>query len=266
MDVFSLVKFWRNAGIGDPINSVKFDVTDDDDEGCFFDLVFTTPPDISRQQECSKSPNTPHFFNRKILPLDCSSNNNNNNKTTTTPCRSPFRVLMLGFQSPRVKSSNKEMKYCEIVEEEEEVVTISSLLNTSSSSSSSSLRRSENQMPSSSSSKRFSKDIVNRYLNLIRRPLVVSRSRPNHYKHLGKSRSSSSVSKQPAIPSSSSSISRRHDDSALDGIQSAILHCKKSYSSSQDGCHVLSRSGSAPSQSQGLIRISSVDEEKRSSI
>ncbi|KAK9060864.1 hypothetical protein SSX86_018044 [Deinandra increscens subsp. villosa] len=255
MDVFSLVKFWRNAGIGDPINSVKFDVTDDDDEGCFFDLVFTTPPDISRQQGCSKSPNTPHFFNRKILPLDCSSNNNNNNKTPTTPCRSPFRVLMLGFQSPRVKSSNKEMKYCEIVEEEEEVVTISSLLNTSSS-----LRRSENQMPSSSSSKRFSKDIVNRYLNLIRRPLVVSRSRPNQYKHLGKSRS-----KQPAIPSSSSSISRRHDDSALDGIQSAILHCKKSYSSSQDGCHVLSRSGSAPSQSQGL-RISSVDEEKRSSI
>lgn len=315
MDVFSLLKFWRNAGVGDPINAGDFDITDD--EGSFFDLVFTNPKNL-QDHDCAESPtvnvisglhsdhyqqfskldgadskskhtysSSPHavFFNnkRKILPLDSSN--------TKTP-RSPFRVLMLGLQNNKTKLDKKEMK-CEIEE-----VTISSLLKRDNS-----LRhrlRSEkfldhDQMPS----KRFSKDVVNKYLNLIK-PLYIKVSKksnekvrmPDHTsfpssspatasvfsprkdekpsgrtvfkevrKHLGKSRSSSSSAAIKSIPSPA----LRKDDSALqqqDGIQSAILHCKRSYSSPSQGCNVLSRSGSAPSQGPRI----SIDEEKRSSI
>nr|GEU79599.1 probable membrane-associated kinase regulator 2 [Tanacetum cinerariifolium] len=119
-------------------------------------------------------------------------------------------------------------------------------------------------------SKRFSKDVVNKYLNLIK-PKGLKRgndkvrcSEQSHQfmfsprkdekkitvfkevrKHLGKSRSSSSNAGKPVALTA-----LRRDDSALqqqDGIQSAILHCKKSYNSPSQGCNVLSRSGSAPS-------------------
>ncbi|KAI3792995.1 hypothetical protein L1987_35607 [Smallanthus sonchifolius] len=275
MDVFSLLKIWRNAGVGDPINAGDFDITDD--EGSFFDLVFTNTNNVEsptvnvicdHYQQSSKldgadSKSTHNiFFNnkRKILPLDSSN--------TKAP-RSPFRVLMLGFQNTKAKSDKKDIK-CEIEE-----VTISSLLNRDNS-----LRNKlgHNQMPS----KRFSKDVVHRYLNLIK-PFYVKISRRSNdkarlsehasfytspekpsvfkevRKHLGKSRSSSSSSVVKSIPSPMA----RRDDSVLqqqDGIQSAILHCKKSYN--PEGCHVLSRSGSAPSQGHRI----SVDEEKRSSI
>ncbi|KVI10156.1 probable membrane-associated kinase regulator 2 [Cynara cardunculus var. scolymus] len=317
MDVFSLLKFWRNAGIGDPITAGDFDISADD-EGSFFDLVFTNPNNLEDNDSVdsptvsvisgfhsdhynqfskmdgadSKSNHTyssSHavFFNNKskILPLDSS-----NSKTP----RSPFRVLMLGFQNSKTKSDKKEMK-CEIEE-----VTISSLLKRDNS-----LRnkmRSEkflehDQMPS----KRFSKDVVHKYLNLIK-PLYIKVSKRSNEKvrfsdhspmpsssspaassvfsprkeekqggrtmfkevrkHLGKSRSSSSSSTSvKSIPSPAT----RRDDSALqqqDGIQSAILHCKKSYNSPSQGCNVLSRSGSAPSHGPRI----SVDEEKRSSI
>ncbi|PIA49122.1 hypothetical protein AQUCO_01300169v1 [Aquilegia coerulea] len=72
----------------------------------------------------------------------------------------------------------------------------------------------------------------------------------NVRKHLGKSRSASSA--VAAVPSSSMATqSRRHDDSLLqqqDGIQSAILHCKKSFTASRDSdSSALSRSSSDPS-------------------
>ncbi|XP_013609160.1 PREDICTED: probable membrane-associated kinase regulator 2 [Brassica oleracea var. oleracea] len=57
-------------------------------------------------------------------------------------------------------------------------------------------------------------------------------------KHLGKSRSSSSTTTiPPATTVTTSSESRRRDDSLLqqqDSIQSAILHCKRSFNSSRD--------------------------------
>ncbi|KAI3964082.1 hypothetical protein MKW92_035880 [Papaver armeniacum] len=54
-------------------------------------------------------------------------------------------------------------------------------------------------------------------------------------KHLGKSRSASSVN--PVTTNSSSIQAKRRDDSLLqqqDGIQSAILHCKRSFNASRD--------------------------------
>ncbi|KAJ0856244.1 putative membrane-associated kinase regulator [Helianthus annuus] len=284
MDVFSLLKFWRNAGVGDPITTTG----DFDDENSFFDLVFTHPNNLQdsptptvnvisgfhiHSHHYHQSSNLdgadlksnhiyspPLFFNnkRKILPLDSTTH-------TKTP-RSPFRVFMLGFHNHKPKSDKKEMK-CEIEE-----VTISSLLNSS-----------HDQSPS----KRFSKEVVNRYLNLVK-PFYIKVSRRSNdkvrlsehnsmysspkkedkpsvfkevRKHLGKSRSSSSSSAVKPFPSPAV----RRDDSALqqqDGIQSAILHCKKSYNSPSPGGYVLSRSGSAPSQGPRI----SIEEEKRSSI
>ncbi|KAK0596499.1 hypothetical protein LWI29_016312 [Acer saccharum] len=137
-----------------------------------------------------------------------------------------------------------------------------------------------------SSSKRFSKDVIQKYLKLIK-PLYVKVSKKNDNnnrmmiprlsgefseaspaaspatavqmqspkqsnnitagfrvvsRHLGKSKSSSSAA---AVMSPA-----RRDDSLLlqhDGIQSAILHCKKSFNSSRDSSS-LSRSTSTSSQ------------------
>ncbi|GKD58291.1 hypothetical protein Tco_1295800, partial [Tanacetum coccineum] len=86
MDVFSLLKFWRNAGIGDPINPSDFDITDD--EGSFFDLVFTNPDNMDSTMVTDLKSNK-----RKIL--------------ASTP-KSPFRSL-LGLQNNKVVKA-KEMK------------------------------------------------------------------------------------------------------------------------------------------------------------
>ncbi|TYJ06717.1 hypothetical protein E1A91_A12G254000v1 [Gossypium mustelinum] len=85
-------------------------------------------------------------------------------------------------------------------------------------------------------------------------------------KHLGKSRSASSaVAASPPAPT----LSKRRDDSLLqqqDGIQSAILHCKRSFNGCQDSSEssVLPRSVSDPSheKSINLSRNSSPDEAK----
>ncbi|XP_015570521.1 probable membrane-associated kinase regulator 2 isoform X1 [Ricinus communis] len=81
-------------------------------------------------------------------------------------------------------------------------------------------------------------------------------------KHLGKSRSASS-----AVAAAPSSSSRRRDDSLLqqqDGIQSAILHCKRSFNASRDcDSSLLSRSVSDPShelsrKSSGEAKVSRI--------
>ncbi|XP_022733178.1 probable membrane-associated kinase regulator 2 [Durio zibethinus] len=74
------------------------------------------------------------------------------------------------------------------------------------------------------------------------------------YKHLGKSRSASSAV-AAALPAPT--FSKRRDDSLLqqqDGIQSAILHCKRSFNGSQDSSEssVLPRSASDPSDEKSI--------------
>ncbi|XP_076933178.1 uncharacterized protein LOC143598990 [Bidens hawaiensis] len=236
MDVFSLLNFWRNAGVGHPITTqqLDFDFTIDDDNS-FFDLVFTNTDNASV------------IINnkRKVLPLDSSNT------------KSPFRALKLTFQNNNKSRSDKKKIKREV---ELEHVTNSSLLK-------------------SEPSKRFSKDVVHKYLNLIK-PLYVRVSgksngsmaatsselctrkdgKPTVFKRLGKSRSSSSSSAGKVTPAPAA---RRCSDSDLqqDGIQGAILHCKKSYGS-PSGCDVLSRSGSAQYQESWIC----IEELKRSSI
>ncbi|XP_039022711.1 probable membrane-associated kinase regulator 2 [Hibiscus syriacus] len=84
-------------------------------------------------------------------------------------------------------------------------------------------------------------------------------------KHLGKSRSASAVAAIPPAPA----VSKRRDDSLLqqeDGIQGAILHCKRSFNGCQDSSEssILPRSVSDPSheKSSNLSRNTSLDEAK----
>ncbi|KVI07112.1 probable membrane-associated kinase regulator 2 [Cynara cardunculus var. scolymus] len=296
MDVFSLLKFWRNAAAGDPTVTGDFDSSIDDEES-FFDLVFTNPADEddnscfggfqvdaghSNSSFRFSSPGDVYLNNkRKILPI---------NSTNTKTPQSPLRTFMLGFQNNNKSKLEKKETSCEIEE-----VKIGSMLKRDNS-----LRQKlrteklleNDQMPS----KRFSKDVVNKYLNLMK-PSYVKVSKRNNEKsnlseksvtpssspassvfsprkeekrgggrgavfrevrkHLGKSRSASAILQTPVTKS---------DDSALeqqDGIQNAILHCKRSYNSPSQECCVLSRSGSAPSNNQPRI---SIEEENRSSI
>lgn len=92
------------------------------------------------------------------------------------------------------------------------------------------------------------------------------------YKHLGKSRSASSAAATPVSTAAVAAPSRRRDDSLLeqqDGIQSAILHCKRSFNGSRDSASgtnaLLSRSSSDPShgKSTELERDSSEETSSR---
>ncbi|PON97737.1 putative membrane-associated kinase regulator [Trema orientale] len=72
-------------------------------------------------------------------------------------------------------------------------------------------------------------------------------------KHLGKSRSASSAA---AVVPAGTASSKRRDDSLLqqqDGIQSAILHCKRSFNAARDSeSNLLSRCVSDPSNEKSL--------------
>ncbi|XP_068306846.1 probable membrane-associated kinase regulator 2 [Pyrus communis] len=76
-------------------------------------------------------------------------------------------------------------------------------------------------------------------------------------KHLGKSRSASSA---VAAAPSGAVVAQRRDDSLLqqqDGIQSAILHCKRSFNASRDSdTNLLSRSVSDPSNEKKSVEMS----------
>lgn len=78
-------------------------------------------------------------------------------------------------------------------------------------------------------------------------------------KHLGKRRSASAAAVAAAPPGPV--LSERRDDSLLqqhDGIQSAILHCKRSFNASRDSdSSVLSRSVSDPSHEKSIEIMSS---------
>ncbi|KAI3705750.1 hypothetical protein L1987_75991 [Smallanthus sonchifolius] len=299
MDVFSLLKFWRNAGGGDPAAAGDFDSSFDDEES-FFDLVFTNSGDEA-DYGYGASPNFNGFdvhggesrsSFRFSSPDEVYLNNKRNifsfdSPNTKTP-QSPLRLLMLGFQNNQKPEWEKKVTNREIEE-----VKIGAMIKRDNS-----LRHQlmtekllENDL---TPSKRFSKDVVNKYLNLMK---------PSYVKVSKRSAEKSRLSEKSVTPSSSPASSvfsprkeekrggsggrgavfrevrkrlgksrsasailqtpaTKSDDSVLekqDGIKGAILHCKRCYNSG----FVLSRSGNAPSNNQPRI---SVEEQNRSSI
>lgn len=227
---------------------------------------------------------------RKILPIEPSSSSSSSLKPQSpiSLLKSAPKLRVAIFKKPKsmatlktektgevekTESSRKQNKLFTIKFKIEEAPNLSLF---SRASSLRKTRRKENinidsSTSSSSSSKRFSKDVIQKYLKLIK-PLYVRVSKknvkmgfpeelteassssltaspakkekkgniPSGFKHLGKSKSASAA----AVMSPG-----RRDDSLLlqhDGIQSAILHCKNSFNSRDSSS--LSRSTSCSSQ------------------
>lgn len=182
-----------------------------DDEDSFFDLDFTVP--LKKKQKDFK-PND-KVSARKVLPKP----------------RSPrLRLHML------LKNAEESEKKTEASEE----VPIFSLLDIGNSPAGKyQKQRSEN------STRRFPKVVIQKYLKLINP--FYSRASKKAYTQTVKSTSKvskkttpfSSPRRQVVEKQGIRSVPARRDDSLLlqhDGIQSAILHCKRSYNSSSGTC------------------------------
>ncbi|GKD80560.1 probable membrane-associated kinase regulator 2 [Tanacetum coccineum] len=287
MDVFSLLKFWKLTSGGIDPSVRDYESSIDDDEESFFDLVLEN--DNCSDFDKSSSFNSSFRFsspNENIL-----SKNINKKRLLKMP-QSPLRALILGLQNNtklKIEKTRPKSEAESGVEAQAEEVKIGALLKRDNSLryklSTEKLLENNDQ----NSSKRFSKDIVNKYLNRMKparksneksrfseKSITPSSSPASSVfsprkdekkgvsggvfkvrKHLGKSRSASAILQTPV---------NKSDDSALeqqDSIKGAILHCKKSYHSpSLQDLKVLSRSGSAPLDHESRVSV----EETRSSI
>ncbi|XWS50429.1 hypothetical protein CRYUN_Cryun12cG0087000 [Craigia yunnanensis] len=258
-----------------------------------------------QEQTHSLSPND-HFSKRKIIPIESSSKPQSpivllksapkfpvfalkksksvpNTSSTYRTEKTEFIGISMETPKHEKKGSSKHFKVKFKIEESPNLPIFTrenSLRKT--------IGKTEDSL-SDDSSKRLSKDLIQKYLNIIK-PLYVKVSKKNSQsdktkvsgdlsvsspaaspatvysvkekegnlstgvrgvcKHLGKSRSASAAA---------SPISRRDDSLLLqhDGIQSAILHCKKSFNSSRESSW-LSRCTSDSSQEK-LSNASSTD-------
>lgn len=223
----------------------------------------------------SLSPNDP-ISRRKILPIEPSSKP----QSPIALLKSAPRFQVLMFKKPKTKSAptpkmesktvsmdNQKQK----VEERKALVTVelkveetprSSLFKRGNSLRKTESKLQENQPSEDSKTERFSKEVIQKYLNLIK-PLYIKVSKRYSEKiKLSEALSVSSPASSPATvtlpkkkhlrksksaaPAFPAQPVNRRDDSLLqqdDGIQSAILHCKRSFNSSQDYSS-LSRSSS----------------------
>ena len=208
---------------------------------------------------------------RKILPIEPSSSSSLKPQSPISLLKSAPKLRVAIFKKPKSMATHKTektgvMEKTESTRKQNKLFTIKFRVEDASSLSmftrASSLRKTKHKesihtdSSSSSSSKRFSKDVIQKYLKLIK-PLYVRVSKKNGKTGFPEElteASSSSPTASPAkkekkgnIPagfkhlSKSKSVSAaavmspaRRDDSLLlqhDGIQSAILHCKNSFNS-----------------------------------
>ncbi|KAL2558668.1 putative membrane-associated kinase regulator 2 [Forsythia ovata] len=306
MEILSKLKFWPNsmaAGAdassdGDCFTNSSENSNDEktDDEDSFFDLVFQSPdcnPNIENPRDVFlKDKNfSPEDNSKPLSPIALS-------RTTQK-----FKVFIMGLK----KSSkcdkteiNSENRKRDSVNCKVEEVPVSSNFARDKSLRSKLLQEIRDESSIYVSSKRSSKAFVPKYLKLIK-PLHIKVSKRKNWimnfsdsvmptsspvqaplnlspikisdgsrvgsfvsKHLTKSRSTST-----AVGMTPPAVNRR-DDSLLqqhDGIQGAILHCKKSFNSSSEEFSLLSRSVSYSSHEKLIQRgRSSCEEQKRCSI
>lgn len=308
---------------------VESDATQDDER----EFNFTLSSGSSNDRADSNLPLSPSddlFFKGRLVPIEPSLNAADLSTKPQFPVSllksaTKFRVFMLGFKKSKPPQTgndkteaagagdtpkkggeaNKHQRNLFTVKFKVEEVPIVSLFTRDSSSRNSTNKQKQNGEEPVSDEKRFSKDVMHKYLKKMK-PLYVRVSRRYGEKlrfsgqlsfgsgttslsssssvgksggekgesegengesqvrsqkqgnipaglrvvckHLGKSRSASSaaVAAAPSAPV----VSRRRDDSLLqqqDGIQGAILHCKRSFNSSRESeASVLPRSVSDP--------------------
>ncbi|GFY83298.1 membrane-associated kinase regulator [Actinidia rufa] len=246
MEAFSLLKFWRIVARDDVAGaSVSGADSETDEEDSFFDLEFTVPGCDEKEQNdavnvdvnsSDSDGDSTDAMNRSNF---IESPNDKKPQSPISFLRSPpkLRVFMLFRNSKSGKTEANEK--CTV--EEKYLKLIKPLYARASK------RYAENQNLSDEFSTSTPSSFPIQAPKSSSKKQVAERqgSRPPPLrvvcKRLGKSRSVSAVSGTPPAPA-------RRDDSLLqqhDGIQSAILHCKRSYNSSRE-FSVLSRSTSNP--------------------
>ncbi|KAL3834301.1 hypothetical protein ACJIZ3_009037 [Penstemon smallii] len=278
MEALGILKFWRNAAAeaDDDVRSAAF-VSDDEETGeedSYFDLVIKSPNRDAAIKTGDEASEKKYKFIESPRDVFQSKNEFSNSKPSSpaTLFRSTpkFKVFMLGFK----KSSNTELKASPLSQ-------LSKIeQNRAKNSPISSVLVRENSLRSKMLKENADSDVVSpeksvpKYLKLIK-PLYLkaakktdsvtpSSSSPVNWsprkfsevsrvgsfkimtRKLGKSRSASAAVGVPPPPPA---IHRR-DDSLLDnGIQGAILHCKKSFNSSSQEIHPKSRKDAAAFES-----------------
>ncbi|XVF53501.1 hypothetical protein PTKIN_Ptkin05aG0104300 [Pterospermum kingtungense] len=254
--------------------------------------------DLDLKPQARSMSSNDHFSKRKIIPIEPSSKPQspiallksapkfrvftlkksksmaNTNRTEKT------EFIDISMETPKneKQGSNKHLKVKFSIEESPNLPVFTR---------ESSLRKKEGKkedLLSDDSSKRLPKDLIQKYLNIIK-PLYVKASKKNSQSDLSMSSPAASPAttvyytkeKQGNLPTgvkgvckqlgksrstsaAASPISRRDDSLLLqhDGIQSAILHCKKSFNSSKAESSWLSRCTSDSSQEK-LSNASSTD-------
>ncbi|KAL2348004.1 hypothetical protein Fmac_002004 [Flemingia macrophylla] len=270
MEAFTLLKYWRGGGalglspssVGAASRAATTTTTiltdDEDDEGPFFDLEFTLPDEnqnANHTEEEEEESDGEREFKLTLSPSTNGNGNGNGNSNgndrsdpkpqLTGSLLKSARVFMLGLRKPKPSEAEaqKEKKLFTVKLKVEEVPIVSLLGSNS---------KAKKQASEAEDKQRFSKETMQKYFKMVK-PLYVRVSRrsaaklqPTHNnntaqtrftvvcKHLGKSRSASSAAVAAAPPSPFLSSERR-DDSLLqqqDGIQGAILHCKRSFNAS----------------------------------
>ncbi|XP_061999809.1 membrane-associated kinase regulator 5 [Rosa rugosa] len=311
METLYFLKFWKPnpspIAIPSPLVETdnEFEVEEEEEEDSFFDLEISTESNTKTHEESSKlyskeakteptlsvpPPPSDPISKRKILPIE-----------PISKPQSPIALLKSApkfgvsiFKKPKSASTKKTEKTGEtessILMETQKQKKPEAKGNEASSPSKLTRENSsrktgrilQSQSSDDSKTERFSKDVINKYLKLIKPlylkvskrygdkvkvsgdlPMASPTSSPavSMYsprkerqgnipagirvvcKHLGKSKSAT-VAMAVAPP-----VNRRDDSLLLqaDGIQSAILHCKRSFNSRDSSC--LSRSTSWTSSS-----------------
>ncbi|KAE9611331.1 hypothetical protein Lal_00011485 [Lupinus albus] len=270
MDALSFLKFWKNSTMSTTTvpNTHSDDDDDDDDEeedeeededDSFFDLELTLhhKTDHVPQNKTSLSSNEP-ISKRKILPIDPISKPHSSIPLLRSP--PSFRLFSFQKRVPPHKTQEQSKLNTQYTFHCSPTLT---RVNSMTSFKSKAQSHSQEAEPKT---EHVSKDVVQKYLKLIKpfyvrvskrysekikfseevasiaSPLVGSVSSKKEKqrgfstgmrgvsKHLSKSRSASMVA-------GVGSPVNRSDDTLLqqnDGIQSAILHCKRSFNSSRD--------------------------------
>ncbi|XP_065869054.1 membrane-associated kinase regulator 5 [Euphorbia lathyris] len=308
MEALYFLKFWRSSRDHHRPSSVvdtDFEFNDEEEDDSFFELELTVPDfdtnnipldtDSNRFDNKNQNPqfetpsvslsNSDSLSKRKILPIEPNSTSKPQSPISLLKSAPRFRVLM--FKKSKSMAAHETAEKTGEKKQERKVFSVKFKLkevaNVAIFTRDNSLRRriSEESF-SDDSSKLFSKEVMQKYLKLIK-PLYVKVSRRRSEKtelskvspasspatlpsgspkkekqgsipagirvvckHLGKSKSASSAA---TIVPPAGTVARRDDSLVLqqDGIQSAILHCKKSFnSSSSRESSLLSRFGSDP--------------------
>lgn len=306
MDVFTMLKFWKSNKaakvaarttaidtdtVTDSVSSDPLTEDSDDDDDSFFELELTLPKYHSQIEPCSNNSEQ--------------ERETDDRKPSSKP-QSPISVIRSA--SPKLRDFmfgklRRKTQHREDFETESDYSSNLSPRNSNSnlftvkfkiedgsivpkfsrSNSSSLFSPNRSSDDSSETSKRFSKDVVQKYLGLMKKPSfgkslkkngettekfsssssparstasfpsprkereekMSSRFKVKCNKQLGKSKSS------PAMIVSPSPLSfPARNDHPLDGIEGAILHCKRSLNST--GLSLLSRCSSDPSHEKSI--------------